>query len=137
MKNILTSLLLFSSILSANELTVNITGVQGAKGEILIGLYNTNDETFADVSKYYKKVTLSIDDENLTTTFKELPKGVYAIAVIHDKNKNAKLDKNFFGVPTEGYGFSNNNRFMLRGATFEESQFELNGDKKIVVEMGY
>ena len=137
MKHLFFNLLLFSSMLSANDLTVTITGVQGAKGEILIGLYNTNDETFADVSKYYKKVTLSIDDENLTTTFKELPKGVYAVAVIHDENKNTKLDKNFFGVPTEGYGFSNNNRFMLRGATFEESQFELDKDKKIVVKMGY
>ena len=137
MKNLFLNLLLFSSVLSANDLTVTITGVQGDKGEILIGLYNTNNKTFADTSKYFKKVTLSIDDENLTTTFKELPKGVYAVAVIHDENKNTKLDKNFFGVPTEGYGFSNNNRFMLRGATFEESQFELDKDKKIVVKMGY
>ena len=137
MKNLFLNLLLFSSVLSANDLTVTITGVQGDKGEIRIGLYNTNDETFADVSKYYKKVTLSIDDENLTTTFKELPKGVYAIAIIHDENKNGKIDKNFFGMPTEGYGFSNNLRFMLRGATFEESQFELDRDKKIVVKIGY
>ena len=111
--------------------------MQGDKEEILIGLYNTNDDTFADVTKYYKKATLSSHDGNVTTTFKELPKGTYAVAIIHDVNKNGELDKNFFGVPTEGYGFSNNLRFMLRGATFEESQFELDGDKTIVVEMGY
>jgi len=137
MKKLFISLLLLSSMLIANDLAVTVTGVQGDKGDILIGLYNTNDETFADLSKYYKKATLSIDDENLTTTFKELPKGVYAVAIIHDANKNSKLDKNFFGVPTEGYGFSNNLRFRLRGATFEESQFELDGDRKIVIEMGY
>ena len=137
MKNLFTSLLLLSSMLIANDLTVNITGVQGDKGEILIGLYNTNDDTFADVTKYYKKATLSSHDGNVTTTFKDLPKGVYAVAIIHDVNKNGELDTNFLGVPTEGYGFSNNLRFMLRGATFEESQFELDGDKNIVVEMGY
>lgn len=137
MKNLFTSLLLFSSMLIANDLTVTITEVQGDRGDILIGLYNTNDESFADVSKCYKSARLSINDTNLTTTFKVLPKGVYAVAVIHDANQNAKVDKNFFGVPTEGYGFSNNLRFMFRGATFKESQFELNGDKEIFIGMGY
>ncbi len=137
MKKLFTSILLFSSMLIANDLTVTVTGVQGEKGNILIGLYNTNDNTFADVSKNYKKATLSITGKMVSTTFKELPKGVYAVAIIHDANRNSKLDKNFFGVPTEGYGFSNNLRFRLRRATFEESQFELDGDRKIVIEMGY
>ena len=137
MKNLFVSLLFCSSMLIANELTVSVIGVQGQKGNILIGLYNTNDKTFADASKYYKKEIVNIDGESVSTIFKELPKGVYAVAVVHDENKNGKIDKNFFGVPTEGYGFSNNLRFMLRGATFEESQFELNGNKVIVVEMGY
>ena len=126
MKNLFFSLLFSSSMLLANDLTITVTDIQGDEGEILIGLYNTNDETFADVTKYY-----------VTTTFKELPKGSYAVAVIHDANKNGKIDTNLVGLPTEGYGFSNNLRFMLRGATFEESQFELNKDKTIVVKMGY
>ena len=137
MKNLFFSLLFSSSMLLANDLTITVTDIQGDDGEILIGLYNTNDDTFADVTKYYKKATLSSHDGNVTTTFKELPKGSYAVAVIHDANKNGKIDTNLVGLPTEGYGFSNNLRFMLRGATFEESQFELNKDKTIVVKMGY
>jgi uncharacterized protein (DUF2141 family) len=29
----------------------------------------------------------------------------YAIAVIHDENRNGELDTNMFGIPKEGYGF--------------------------------
>ncbi|MFC4170885.1 DUF2141 domain-containing protein [Microvirga sp. GCM10011540] len=33
--------------------------------------------------------------------------GSYAIAVFHDRNGNAKLDRSFIGLPAEPYGFSN------------------------------
>ncbi len=136
-KYIFLSLLLSYSLLIANDLTVTVTKIQGDKGDILIGVYNRDDGSFADISKYYKKVAVKIDGKRVSTTFKGLPNGVYAVAVIHDENQNKKIDKNFLGIPTEGYGFSNNHRFMMRGATFKESQFKLDKDKEIVVEMGY
>ena len=139
MRNLFLSLLFSSSLLIANELTVTVTvtDIEGDKGDILIGVYNRDDGSFADTSKYYKKATVIIEGKTVSTTFKGLPNGVYAVAVIHDENQNKKIDKNFLGIPTEGYGFSNNHRFMLRGATFKESQFELDKDKEIVVKMGY
>lgn len=33
--------------------------------------------------------------------------GSYAIAVFHDLNGNGRLDRNFIGLPSEPYGFSN------------------------------
>lgn len=38
----------------------------------------------------------------------ELPNGKYAIGLYIDSNENEKLDSNFFGIPTEQFGFSNN-----------------------------
>lgn len=38
----------------------------------------------------------------------DIPAGQYAIGVFHDVNANNSLDTNFFGVPKEQYGFSNN-----------------------------
>ena len=137
MKNLFLSLLFSSSLLIANNLTVTVTGIEGDKeGDILIGVYNSN-KSFADTSKYYKKATVSIKGKRVSTTFKGLPNGVYAVAVIHDENQNKKIDKNFLGMPTEGYGFSNNIRPMFRGASFEESKFKLDDNKTIVIEMGY
>jgi uncharacterized protein (DUF2141 family) len=36
--------------------------------------------------------------------FSDIKPGNYAIAVIHDENRN-ELDTNMFGIPKEGYGF--------------------------------
>ncbi len=56
--------------------------------------------------------------------FEGLQPGTYAVRLMHDENDNGKLDRNLVGMPTEGYGFSNNPRVM-RAATFEEASFEL------------
>ena len=66
--------------------------------------------------------------------FSVLPEGVYAVQVMHDENDNDKLDTNFLGIPSEGYGFSNNPQVMRR-ATFEEARFELKADATITIRL--
>ena len=48
----------------------------------------------------------------------ELPPGDYGIAVIHDENRNHKLDRNFLGIPKEGFGFANNPHVGLSAPPF-------------------
>ena len=40
---------------------------------------------------------------------------------MHDENDNNQLDTNFLGIPSEGYGFSNNPNVMRR-AHFDEAR---------------
>ncbi|MEC8002307.1 MAG: DUF2141 domain-containing protein [Pseudomonadota bacterium] len=40
---------------------------------------------------------------------------------------NNKMDNNFFGIPKEQYGFSNNASAFLGPPVFEAAAFELNG----------
>lgn len=61
-----------------------------------------------------------IADGKSTVTFENVPPGVYAFAVIHDENSNHKLDKNFIGVPKEGFGFANNPKVNLSAPSFKE-----------------
>jgi uncharacterized protein (DUF2141 family) len=69
--------------------------------------------------------------------FRNIPKGIYAISIFHDRNNNGEIDKNFVGIPTEGYGFSNNIKHKFTSATFEEAQFSINKSKKITIKMEY
>ncbi len=39
--------------------------------------------------------------------FKDLVPGEYVVRLFHDENNNQKMEKNIFGMPKEGYGFSN------------------------------
>jgi uncharacterized protein (DUF2141 family) len=52
---------------------------------------------------------------------KNLEGGCYAVIVFHDENDNGMLDENYWGVPTEGYGFSNNAQGRLGAPDFESA----------------
>ena len=56
----------------------------------------------------------------------ELPPCTFAIGIFHDVNLNNKMDKNFFAVPREQYGFSNNARALFGPPDFEDAAFILN-----------
>jgi uncharacterized protein (DUF2141 family) len=59
--------------------------------------------------------------------FEDIPPGTYAMAVIHDENMNGKLDTNWLGVPTEGYGFSNGATGVLGPPPFSAASFRYDG----------
>ena len=59
-----------------------------------------------------------------------LPRGDYAIAVIHDENNNAKLDT-FAGIPKEGFGFSRNPPIRFGPPRFTAARFTLDSDAEM------
>jgi uncharacterized protein (DUF2141 family) len=59
--------------------------------------------------------------------FEAIPPGTYALAVIHDENSNGKLDTNLLGIPTEGYGFSNDARASFGTPSFSDARFSYDG----------
>ena len=136
MRRAVLSLMLAVSSMVASDISVEVTNIVRENGTIKIGLYK-KAENFTSTSKFYKNQTVEIKSNSVKLVFKNIPNGTYAISLFHDENENSKLDKNFLGIPTEGYGFSNNIRHLLRGANFEEASFELNSDKNLSIEMGY
>ncbi|GAA4320728.1 DUF2141 domain-containing protein [Flaviaesturariibacter amylovorans] len=63
-------------------------------------------------------------------TFTGLPPGSYAVFVFHDANNNNKMDKNFLGIPKEGYGASRNNLPFAAAPTFDGNKITIT-DKTI------
>lgn len=59
--------------------------------------------------------------------FEDIPTETYALAVIHDENTNGELDSNWLGVPTEGYGFSNDAKGLLGAPSFSAAGFMYDG----------
>ena len=117
-------------------LTVQISEIQGNEGKISVGLY-TNAENFPNAEKTYKGQMVEVTGEKAVATFKDIPAGTYGVAVFHDANSNGELDKNFLGIPNEGYAFSNNVFGTFGPPDFEDVTFELDGDKTIEIKMGY
>ena len=129
-----TFLLLFSFNISADELTINISG-QTRAGVLSLAIYDNAEaynysvkgekrseegvfsgiETFIELKESHKFVI-------------ELPEGIYAIALFVDANKNLKIDKNFLGIPKEQFGFSNNAMGKLSAPSFEQAKFKVEGN---------
>ncbi len=68
--------------------------------------------------------------------FESVAPGTYAVSVMHDENDNRKLDKNLFGIPTEGYGVSNNRTHAMSAPTWEESKFVVERGKDVGLGVG-
>ena len=100
------------------KLTIKITGIRNADGNLRVAL-RTDENTIVDSR------IVEIDQKTLTAeaVFDTLPEGTYGVAVIHDENKNEKLDFNDVGMPTEGYGHSNNPAKRPGPPNFDETKF--------------
>ena len=116
---LLTSL---SSALTAAELTITIKDITKLEGHMLVALYDTQKDYKSGESKWSAKV--KVDKNEQTVTFKDLPAGDYAVKLYHDENDNNELDSNMFGIPKEGYGFSNN-KANFGPSDYQEAKFSI------------
>ncbi len=109
------------------SLTITVKDLRNSEGVVQFAIYNKEgslpDEKY---KKYYKKDVALITKNSSTITFNNLPKGNYAINILHDENKNGKIDKKFI-LPKEGIGFSNYESIGMRNRPkFSKASFELN-----------
>jgi uncharacterized protein (DUF2141 family) len=91
-------------------------------------------ESFLVTKTPFVYAIVEVRNDKITHTF-SLPKGEYAVSIYHDLNGNEKLDKNFFGAPTEPYGFSRNFKPFMRAPKFDEVQISLTQDRKINISL--
>ncbi len=106
------------------ELTINITNIKILKGEIIIGVFNT-DVDFLKEGVAIKNYSIKVDNNTGTLVIKDLPKGDYAISLYHDENSDGICNRNMLGIPKEGYGFSNNIKPKFSAPAYEDCKFSL------------
>ena len=121
---------LFAAAVSAGELTVVITDIRESQGTLMVSVANS-DAAWNNQAKPIAAQKVTATKGEMTLKFGDLPAGQYAVQVMHDANDNNKLDSNFLGIPSEGYGFSNNPNVM-RKAHFDESRFEVGAEARTV-----
>ena len=106
------------------KLTITVQDLRNHKGQLIFGVFKSADGFPTDSQKAVDWQIKAVDADRVVFAA-ELPPGVYGASVLHDENKNGKMDKNFVGAPVEGYGVTNNPKPALRAATFDESRFKL------------
>lgn len=103
------------------SVTVSVEGFRNQTGDALLTVFAEPDGFPDNPSKVILALSSSIDDKEVVFKFK-LPAGNYAFSVLHDENSNEKMDRTWYGKPTEGFGVSNNPVIRRRAPTFEEAE---------------
>jgi uncharacterized protein (DUF2141 family) len=132
---------LFLSVKATQEklsakLQVEIVGIKSAKGVLLVSMYNqANGFPDAPQLASSKKIAKAQRDAVLLE-WNSIAPGTYAIAVLHDENGDGKMNTNIVGIPSEGFGFSNNKLGIAGPPSFQRASFEIKkADNKIVIKL--
>ena len=118
------------------DLQVSVSAIANNKGLVEFALYK-NPAVFTEAGKTHRLARIDAQKGTVSYTFKDLEPGKYALVVYHDENHNKICDKNFFGIPTEAYAFSNNVRPKLSVPSFEDCAIKLQQDRSIQIKMVY
>ncbi|WP_156460783.1 DUF2141 domain-containing protein [Sphingomonas sp. Leaf339] len=108
------------------RLDVDVAQMRSAKGLLRVCLTADPDNFPACVDDAHA-ITRSVPAGNRTVSFAGLPRGGYAVAVIHDENGNHRLDT-FAGIPREGFGFSRNPKIGFGPPRFAAARFQIDSD---------
>jgi uncharacterized protein (DUF2141 family) len=109
---------------AGGELIVKVTGLAAPYGAVECSLFSREVGFPMDDSKAMAtSAWIQGTGESTTCRFTDVAPGKYAVSVAHDTNGNRKIDTNFFGIPTEQWGVSNNVRPTLRTPKFDEAAF--------------
>jgi uncharacterized protein (DUF2141 family) len=118
----------------AQTMTVVVKNVKSDVGTVRLSVYNSEDQF---MKNEIAATEVKAVNGQAVAVFKNLGTGTYAISVMHDANDNKELDSNMFGVPKEGFGFSNDAMGMFGPPDFKKASFEYSGKKDVVISLRY
>ena len=128
------SLLGFWIFTAPQSVNIEVVAPDGG-GEIYVAAYATPD-AFDDEDETAAKSILLDESVKQTQVDLQLPAaGRYVLAGFQDLNGNGKLDKNFFGVPTEPYGFAKVPPTKWRAPAFDEIATEVGQSDFVRIEL--
>jgi uncharacterized protein (DUF2141 family) len=122
---------------AAAELVVAVETPRSADGNIRAGVFDSA-ATWLDGKRALKRVAVPATQPATVFAFADLPPGSYAVALYHDENENATHDRNFLGMPVEGYGFTRDPTILLSPPSYEDCVIEVpaNG-ARVTVQLKY
>ena len=116
------------------QVTANVTGFTGQKGNAVFVLYDGKKGFASDLDTAVSLQTLPIQGASVSATFDGLKDSDYALFVFHDEDNNGEFKTNWIGFPKEGAGNSNNHQGM---PSFAKSSFNPAAVDTLDIEMWY
>ncbi|UZQ54974.1 DUF2141 domain-containing protein [Trichothermofontia sichuanensis B231] len=123
------------------SLQVEIVGLRDRTGDVCINLFDRADGFPHDREKARVRQCLPLaeqsEDAPIVVTFADLPVGSYAVSLFHDRNQDGVLNRGELGIPSEGFGFSNNAPVRTGPPKFGNAMVIVAGATPITVQVRY
>lgn len=125
---------------ASGKIVVTVANIKSTDGgNLIVSLYTQKDDWLKTEKARITEI-VSVEGDSLTVEFTDLPyDSIYAVAVIHDRNMNGRLDMRKFPwpKPKEGAGVSNN-RFGFGPPDYDDAILSLaDPELGIRIEMRY
>jgi uncharacterized protein (DUF2141 family) len=118
---------------SDGEIRVVVKGLRDNQGRVGCSLFKGPDGFPREKAKEFRGMWIQKDNQVAVCDFEGVPAGTYAVAVLDDTNMNGEMDFNFIGLPTKGYGFSNDAKATLSPPSFIAASFRYSGEGSLRV----
>lgn len=113
---------------SCPGIQVEILGIRNNIGGVACALFESAEGFPKEFLRSATNVmVIKIRQSRAHCVFTDIPPGTYALAVIHDEDMDGELGTNALGIPTEGYGFSNDARAWFGAPSFRAASFPYDG----------
>ncbi|MEC4819793.1 MAG: DUF2141 domain-containing protein [Scytonema sp. PMC 1069.18] len=124
---------------STSTLTVVIDGIRHQKGQICLRVFADERGFPMNNTSEVQSDCIQITGNSLKKQFSGLKPGTYAVAVVDDQNGDQTLNKDFLGIPQEGFGISKNPTVSIFTGTpkFRDASFPVKTNTTINIKMKY
>ena len=104
-------------------------------GELFLAAYDSADAFESEEHVSNARQALSENAQTAELELRVPAAGHYVVAAFQDMNGNGKLDRNFFGVPTEPYGFAKLPPSKWRAPDYDEIKTRIDGPDRLTIEL--
>ncbi|MBO9544785.1 DUF2141 domain-containing protein [Caulobacter sp.] len=125
---------------SATRLTVQVGALRSNAGDVVIVVYPGDPSRFLTARGKVARAKIKTSAPmSQACFFLPSPEDAYAVEVYHDADSNGDLSRSPGGMPTEGYGFSNDAPTKFASPAFDAVRFGVKpvGETVIRVKVRY
>lgn len=116
------------------QVIVEIVGVHSSQGQVYVAMYCGKAGFPGDMKKACASKFADAKKGRMRLVFDAVPAGEFALSMIHDENSNRTLDRNFLGIPKEGWGASRDAKANFGPPSYSDAVLKLAaGERKQVV----
>jgi uncharacterized protein (DUF2141 family) len=111
------------------EIEVRVLNVSSSAGSVRVAICTA--EQWLRHS-WIRSARVPAQRGQVVVTVPDVPPGTYGILAHHDWNDDGKVNRNLFGRPTEGIGFSRNAPMNFGPPRFEDAAVRVVGERAVV-----